>query len=57
MKANDYSPDDLPELEQTEFWSGVWSGRRIEDANDGGDMGDSISISLDDLGEFSSAEL
>jgi hypothetical protein len=47
-----YSLDEVPELEETEFEFSVSSCRRFEDANDGGDIGDSISITMDITGEF-----
>jgi hypothetical protein len=44
-KYADYSLDEIPELEETEF---VFSARpRFEDSNDVGNMGDSISFSVD----------
>jgi hypothetical protein len=44
-KYADYSLDEIPELEETEF---VFSARpRFEDSNDVGHMGDSISFSVD----------
>jgi hypothetical protein len=47
----DYSHDEIPELEETEF---VFSAcPRFEDANDGGHLGDSISFAMDVGGEFS----
>ena len=44
-KHADYSLDEIPELEETEF---VFSARpRFEDSNDGGHIGDSISFAMD----------
>jgi len=44
-KYADYSLDEIPELEETEL---VFSARpRLEDANDGGCIGDSISFAMD----------
>ncbi len=47
----DYSLEEIPELEETEF---VFSARpRFEDANDSGHIGDSISFAMDVGDEFS----
>jgi hypothetical protein len=51
-KYADYSLDEVPELEETEFEFSVSSCRRFEDANDSGDIGDSISITLDITGDI-----
>ena len=52
IKYADYSLDEIPELEETEFEFSVSSCRRIEDANDVGNAGDSISIAMDVTGDF-----
>ena len=51
-KYADYSLDEIPELEETEFEFSVSACRRFEDSNDVGQMGDSISIAMDVTGEF-----
>lgn len=48
----DYSLDEIPELEETEFEFSVSSCRRIDDANDIGHICDSISIAMDVGSEF-----
>jgi hypothetical protein len=52
-KRADYSLYEIPELEETEFEFSVSSCPGIEDANDIGDMSDSISFAMDIGGEFS----
>ena len=53
-KYADYSLDEIPELEETEF---VFSARpRFEDANDGGHIGDSISIATDVTGDVAALD-
>jgi hypothetical protein len=55
MKARhtDYSLYEVPELEETQFEFAVLTRPRIEDTNDGGHMGDSISFAIDGGDEFS----
>ena len=43
----DSSLYEIPELEETEFVFSISSCARIEDANDIGHIGDSISIAMD----------
>jgi len=43
----EYALYEIPELEETEFALAVSPCPRIEDANDGGCIGDSISIAMD----------
>jgi hypothetical protein len=51
-KYADYSLDEVPELEETEFEFSASSCRRFEDSNDFGHMGDSISFAMDATGNF-----
>jgi hypothetical protein len=51
-RPTDYSLYDIPELEETEFALAVSPCRRIEDANDIGEIGDSFSIGLDLIDEL-----
>lgn len=55
MKARyaDYSLDEIPELEETAFEFAVLTRPPIEDANDGGHIGDSISFSMEAGDDFS----
>jgi hypothetical protein len=55
MKARyaDYSLDEIPELEETEFVFAASVRPRFEDANDIGCIGDSISIAMDVGNDFS----
>ena len=52
MRA-EYSLYEIPELEEAEFEFSVSSCRRIEDANDAGHIGDSISFAVDFSDDFS----
>ena len=54
-RPTDYSLYDIPELEETEFALAVSRCRRIEDANDIGEIGDSFSIGLDLINELSTS--
>ena len=45
--SREYSLCEIPELEETEFEFSVSACPRIEDANDFGDIGDSISFAMD----------
>jgi hypothetical protein len=54
-RPTDHFLYDIPELEETEFALSVSPCRRIEDANDIGETGDSFSIGLDLIDELSAS--
>ena len=54
-RPTDYSLYDIPELEENEFALSVSPRRRIEDANDIGEIGDSFSIGLDLIDELTAS--
>lgn len=47
-----YALYEIPELEETEFVLSVSPCPRIEDVNDGGHIGDAISIAVDMIDEL-----